>query len=169
MRTASTLPGTFLTGPVQDRSGSIWFTTLSGAQRLDSSSPQGPPAEIAKGKFWLGEDTNGDIWLTRPDGSTRFVNEGQIVGRPDQEINTLDIQTVLRDRNGNTWIGTLGQGLVRRQAGFHDGMKREKNSEYDGLSAAHVWCFLEDRENNIWVGTQNGLNRFRGEKVTTLT
>jgi len=78
MGTAITLPGTFLSGPLQDRSGSIWFTTLSGAQRLDSSSPQGPPAEIAKGKFWLSEDTNGDIWLTRPDGSTRPVNEGRI-------------------------------------------------------------------------------------------
>src|SRR6267378_7728394 len=40
MGTAITLPGTFLSGPLQDRSGSIWFTTLSGAQRLDSSNPQ---------------------------------------------------------------------------------------------------------------------------------
>ena len=53
MGTAITLPGTFLSGPLQDRSGSIWFTTLSGAQRLDSSNPQGPPAEIAKGRYWL--------------------------------------------------------------------------------------------------------------------
>src|SRR5882762_7048942 len=115
MGTAITLPGTFLSGPLQDRSGSIWFTTLSGAQRLGppllrrrrgvpSSSPQGPPAEIAKGKFWLSEDTNGDIWLTRPDGSTRPANEGQIVTRPEMETKTLDIQTVLRDSNGNTWI-----------------------------------------------------------------
>src|SRR5260370_38486390 len=96
MGTAITLPGTFLSGPLQDRSGSIWFTTLSGAQRLGppllrrrrgvpSSSPQGPPAEIAKGKFWLSEDTNGDIWPTRPDGSTRPRNEGQIGTRPVME------------------------------------------------------------------------------------
>jgi len=180
MGTAITLPGTFLSGPLQDRSGSIWFTTLSGAQRLGppllrrrrgvpSSSPQGPPAEIAKGKFWLSEDTNGDIWLTRPDGSTRPANEGQIVTRPEMETKTLDIQTVLRDSNGNTWIGTHGQGLARPGPGFHDGMKMEKYSQFDGLSAESVWCLLEDREHNIWVGTQNGLNRFRDEKITTLT
>src|ERR1700687_4491211 len=65
MGTAITLPGTFLSGPLQDRSGSIWFTTSSGAQSLDSSNPQGPPAEIAKGRYWLSEGSNGDIWLRR--------------------------------------------------------------------------------------------------------
>jgi signal transduction histidine kinase/ligand-binding sensor domain-containing protein len=163
------LPETFLSGPLQDKSGFIWFTTRSRILRINPGNPQGPPLEIAKGKFWLSEDRGGEIWLTRADGSTRRVNEGQIVGRPGMERKTLDIQTVLRDSNGNTWIGMLGQGLVRLPAGFHDGMKMEKYSQFDGLSAARVWCLLEDREHNIWVGTQNGLNRFRDEKVTTLT
>ncbi|HXM93914.1 MAG TPA: two-component regulator propeller domain-containing protein [Candidatus Dormibacteraeota bacterium] len=167
--TAITLPGTFLSGPLQDRSGSIWLTTHSQVLRLDSGNEQRPPLQIAKGKFWLSEDTNADIWLTRSDGSTRPVNEWKFLGRPDTEIKTLDVYTVLRDTNGNTWIGTLGQGLARLRPGFHDGLKMEKYSPFDGLSAARVLCFLEDREHNIWVGTQNGLNRFRDEKITTLT
>jgi ligand-binding sensor domain-containing protein/signal transduction histidine kinase len=166
---AITLSGAFLSGPLQDGNGSIWLTTKSRILRLESANRQGPPLEIAEGKFWLSEDTNGEIWLTRPDGSTRPANEGQIVSGPKMERKTLDIHTVLRDSNGNTWIGTLGQGLARLQAGFHDGMRMEKYSQFDGLSAARVWCFLEDREHNIWVGTQNGLNRFRDEKINTLT
>jgi ligand-binding sensor domain-containing protein/signal transduction histidine kinase len=166
---AITLSGAFLSGPLQDGNGSIWLTTESRILRLESANPQGRPLEIAKGKFWLSEDTNGEIWLTRPDGSTRPADEGQIVSGPKMERKTLDIHTVLRDSNGNTWIGTLGQGLARLQAGFHDGMRMEKYSQFDGLSAARVWCFLEDREHNIWVGTQNGLNRFRDEKINTLT
>jgi ligand-binding sensor domain-containing protein/signal transduction histidine kinase len=166
---AITLSGAFLSGPLQDGNGSIWLTTKSRILRLESANRQGPPLEIAEGKFWLSEDTNGEIWLTRPDGSTRPANEGQIVSGPKMEGKTLDIHTVLRDSNGNTWIGTLGQGLARLQAGFHDGMRMEKYSQFDGLSAARVWCFLEDREHNIWVGTQNGLNRFRDEKINTLT
>jgi ligand-binding sensor domain-containing protein/signal transduction histidine kinase len=166
---AITLSGAFLSGPLQDGNGSIWLTTESRILRLESANPQGRPLEIAKGKFWLSEDTNGEIWLTRPDGSTRPADEGQIVSGPKMERKTLDIHTVLRDSNGNTWIGTLGQGLARLQAGFHDGMRMEKYSQFHGLSAARVWCFLEDREHNIWVGTQNGLNRFRDEKINTLT
>jgi len=166
--TAIKLSGTFLSGPLQDKSGSIWFTTHSHVLRLDADKTQGPPSEVAKGKFWLTQDTNGDIWLTRPDGSTRRANEGQFVGRPETETKTLDIESVLRDSNGNTWIGTLSHGVVRQQAGFHGGMGMEY-SQVGGLSTARVWCFFEDREHNIWVGTQNGLNRFRDEKITTLT
>jgi signal transduction histidine kinase/streptogramin lyase len=75
----------------------------------------------------------------------------------------------MRDSNGITWIGTLEQGLARLLPGFNDARSIEKYSQLDGLSAARVWCFLEDREHNIWVGTQNGLNRFRDEKIATLT
>ncbi len=167
--TAIKLPGTLLSGPLQDRSGSIWFTTQSRILRLESGNPQGSPLEMGKGKFWISEDTNGNIWLTGSNGSTRPMNEGQIISDADTKIRNLDIQTVLRDSNGDTWIGTLGQGLARLRAGFGDGTKVEKYSQSDGLSAAHVWCFLEDREHNIWVGTQNGLNRFRDEKAVTLT
>jgi len=167
--TAIMLPGTFLSGPLEDRSGSIWFTTDSRLLRLDPGNSQGPPQEMGKGKYWLSEDTNGNIWFTGADGSTQPVKEGSIVSRADREMKTLDVQTVLRDSIGNTWIGTHGQGLARLQADFHDGMKMEKYSPSDGLSEAVVWCFLEDREHNLWVGTQNGLNRFRDEKIATLT
>ena len=166
---AVTLPGTFLSGPLEDKTGSIWLTTHTGLLRLDPRNPRVPPSEIAKGKFWLSEDTKGEIWLTRPDGVTRPVNQREIFSRPEMKVKAFDVDTVLRDSNGNTWIGTLGQGLGRLWAGFHDGRKMEKFSESEGLSEARVWCFLEDREHNIWVGTQNGLDRFRDEKVTTLT
>jgi len=84
-------------------------------------------------------------------------------------IKSLDVHTVLRDSEGNTWIGTLGQGLARLRADSDDVQKMERFSQLDALSAEFVWCLLEDREHNIWVGTQNGLNRFRDEKITTLT
>jgi signal transduction histidine kinase/ligand-binding sensor domain-containing protein len=163
---AITLPGNFLSGPMQDRNGSIWFTTGGGVLRLDTGKPQGAALEIAKGKFWLSEDSHRDVWLTRADGFTRPINEGQNVSR---ETKTVNIQTVLRDSNGNTWIGTLGQGLARLPADSNDVRKKERFSQLDGLSGDFVWCLLEDREHNIWVGTQNGLNRFRDEKITTLT
>jgi signal transduction histidine kinase/ligand-binding sensor domain-containing protein len=167
--TAIALPGNFLSGPLQDNDGSIWLTTHSGVLRLASGSLQNQPREILKGKLWLSEDKSGDIWLTGADGSTRRVNEAQAASRIEMTTKTLAIQTVLRDSNGITWIGTLGQGIIRLQAGSGDARNLEKYSQADGLSAARVWCLLEDREHNIWVGTQNGLNRFRDEKIATLT
>jgi signal transduction histidine kinase/streptogramin lyase len=107
--------------------------------------------------------------MTGPDGFSQALNEGQTLGRTGTARRTLNIQTVLRDSKGNTWIGTLGQGLTRIRAASQNAKKVESFSPSDGLSADSVWCVLEDREQNVWVGTQNGLNRFRDEKVTTLT
>jgi hypothetical protein len=39
----------------------------------------------------------------------------------------------------------------------------------DGLSNDSIWDLFEDREHNPWIGTQNGLNRLRNDKFSTLT
>jgi len=117
----------------------------------------------------LSQDASRTIWMTNPDGASQRVNEGQTFTRIGMSGKTLKIQTVLRDSQGTTWIGTIGQGLARIPAASHKLDKIERFSQSDGLSQDFVWCLLEDREHNIWVGTQNGLNRFRDEKVTTLT
>jgi signal transduction histidine kinase/ligand-binding sensor domain-containing protein len=162
------LPEIFLSGPLQDRNGSIWFTTNAGAFRLNPRDPEVRFVQIAKGKFWLSEDARGTIWITGPDGLTRPASDGQMFSDTGM-IRSPDIQTVLRDSEGNTWIGILGLGLARLPADSDHIPKIERFSQRDGLSDEFVWCLLEDREHNIWVGTQNGLNRFRNEKVTTLT
>ena len=165
---AIALPGPFLSGLLQDKSGSIWFSTDAALFRLDPHDPQVRLAKITKGKFWLSKDEHGVIWIARHDGSTRTVDEGHAFSGSGS-IKTLDVHTFLRDGEGNTWIGTLGEGLARLHADSDDLQKMERFSQLDGLSGNSVWCLLEDREHNIWVGTQSGLNRFRDEKITTLT
>jgi ligand-binding sensor domain-containing protein/signal transduction histidine kinase len=167
--TATVLPGPFLSGPLQDKSGFIWISTESGVLRFDPRDPQVRFVKRLKGRFWLSEDTGGPIWITNTDGLTQPLREGQAPSRNGMATKTFSVRTVLRDSEGNTWIGTLGQGLVRLRAGSDDVQKTEKFSERDGLSTEFVWSLLEDREHNVWVGTQNGLNRFRDEKITTLT
>ncbi len=41
--------------------------------------------------------------------------------------------------------------------------------EADGLSNNFVLSFLKDRRGNLWLGTQNGLNRFDGEHFYTFS
>jgi signal transduction histidine kinase/ligand-binding sensor domain-containing protein len=163
------LPGSFLSGLLQEGHGSIWFSTTNGVFHLDPSDPQRRLVQIAHGKFWLSADSSGNIWLTSPDGSTQSVAKEQMVTRVGIETGNLAIHTVIRETNGNNWIGTLGQGLARVRADSNNAGKMEVFSQADGLSANSAWCLLEDREGNIWVGTQNGLNRFRDEKIATLT
>jgi len=167
--TAVALPEPFLSGPLQDKSGSIWFSTNSGVLRLYPRDPQVRLEKMFKGKVWLSVDAGGTIWLTNAHGLSQPLREGQALGANGMATKPFNVRTVLRDSEGNTWIGSLGQGLVRLRADGRDVQKMENFTERDGLSTEFVWCLLEDREHNIWVGTQNGLNRFRDEKVVTLT
>jgi len=163
------LPGPFLSGLLQHRSGFIWLTTDTSVVRLDPADPDGQVVKMGDGTFWLCEDASKNIWMTSASGFSQRIQEGPPFGRTGTSRKTFSVQTVLRDSKGHTWIGTRGQGLTRIRAAADGAAQVESFSPSDGLSADSVWCLLEDREQNIWVGTQNGLNRFRDEKVRTLT
>ena len=76
----------------------------------------------------------------------------------------LTATSVLRDRNGGLWIGTAAHGLVHSYHG-----KTSRFTHDDGLSSNAVFALFEDREGTIWVGTSDGLDRFREWPVTPLS
>ena len=51
---------------------------------------------------------------------------------------------------------------------LHQG-RIDKFSVSDGLSSDIVTCFFEDREGDVWVGTQTGLDRFREFAIPTVS
>ena len=71
---------------------------------------------------------------------------------------------LLRDSNGALWIGTMDQGLLHSNHG-----KTTQFGQGDGLSSNFILALFEDREGNIWVGTTNGLDRFRTSVVSTIS
>jgi signal transduction histidine kinase/ligand-binding sensor domain-containing protein len=80
------------------------------------------------------------------------------------------IRSILPDNDGNLWLATRESGVIRvsTTAGeAHAG--NEQFSVVDGLSSNSVWTLFEDREHNLWIGTQNGLNRLHYDKFATMT
>jgi signal transduction histidine kinase len=71
---------------------------------------------------------------------------------------------LLRDRDGGLWIGTQGLGLIHVKDGLADTYARA-----DGLSGNIACGLFEDREGNIWYGSEKGLDRFRKLPVTTVS
>jgi signal transduction histidine kinase/ligand-binding sensor domain-containing protein len=72
--------------------------------------------------------------------------------------------------NGRSlWIA-LYHGGVRRLADLKDLDKASFDSyeEIDGLSSDGVRVLFQDREGNVWAGTNKGVDRFRENKVTPL-
>ncbi|WP_439102105.1 diguanylate cyclase domain-containing protein [Congregibacter sp.] len=67
------------------------------------------------------------------------------------------IQASLRDRDGNRWLGSYGDGIWRLSP---DG--RETQFPLDSeTSAGHVFDLVEDARGSLWVATGHGLYRIK--------
>ena len=74
----------------------------------------------------------------------------------------MHVSTLLRDREGDLWLGTANNGLYRVHAGQADHF-----GSADGLSSDAVQGLYEDREGDLWVATSRGIDRFRNARVVS--
>jgi signal transduction histidine kinase/ligand-binding sensor domain-containing protein len=63
---------------------------------------------------------------------------------------------ILHDSRHHIWIGTNGQGLLQLRESASQILRL---TERDGLAGDLVRAIFEDREGNIWIGTQSGVTR----------
>jgi signal transduction histidine kinase/ligand-binding sensor domain-containing protein len=77
---------------------------------------------------------------------------------------------LLSDRDGNLWVGTIGQGLWRvRWNDDSSSYQIERASALTGLPSDGVLSLAEDRYGNIWAATTEGLSRFTKHKFGQIT
>jgi signal transduction histidine kinase/streptogramin lyase len=78
---------------------------------------------------------------------------------------TIEVNTLLNDRQGNLWVGT-SHGLYRIR-----GTDVDHYGAAEGLSSDVVLTggVFEDREGNIWVVTPRGIEMFRDLRVRSIS
>ena len=74
----------------------------------------------------------------------------------------IESEAMLVDRDGSLWVGTETDGLYR----IHNGMV-DHYGPADGLSGHQVAQIYEDREGNLWVTTDGGMDMFRNTPVSS--
>jgi len=138
---------------VRSRAG--LFAWHHGASRFESlpNEKSGRPLVIrdAAGAVWrLGVE--GAVMLRRPDGRPGMPTVTKL---PLQASASSGIAA----RDGSIWVATWATGLIR----FRPAADRsvEVMTAEQGLSSNLTIALLQDREDNIWVGTANGLDQFR--------
>ena len=80
------------------------------------------------------------------------------------------VRAILEDSKGNFWIGTAKEGLhtLDRKTGTikrypYDPKHPEKLSrppENVEIGYDNITFVIEDAEENLWIGTENGINRY---------
>ena len=80
------------------------------------------------------------------------------------------IVALFEDKKGILWIGTLTKGVARYDASLPEGVGQGKSLTYftteDGLANNAVVSIEEDKEGNLWFGTQSGLSKYNGNTFT---
>jgi signal transduction histidine kinase/ligand-binding sensor domain-containing protein len=160
-----------------DRTDALWVETqdrivyrpASGGQFLDPGMRLAGPS--SRGDFAEAQD--GRIWFS---GAQQSVHTVPRAGeqRPVARVLVASV-TLLIDRKGCLWVGTIGNGLRRvpNPSGIqgHDarlGDGAEQFTERDGLLSNVVFALVEDREGSVWVASDRGLERFRESIFTPI-
>ncbi|AWH25605.1 sensor histidine kinase [Stenotrophomonas sp. YAU14D1_LEIMI4_1] len=158
----------------QDSHGTLWvladlqvWSRPAGATRFTSTG-------IAVSQMsTLAESPRGEVWLAdRNRGTLPLADRNGVLPASEREARRLPGLLAARMQftaNGDLWATFSPHGGVARVSFDGDtatGIERFDTAE--GLTATSAVPVLLDREGNIWVGTNLGLNRFRARSVQTL-
>ena len=152
-----------------DHQGTLWVATEDSLVFLAPAARRFQPTGIRVGPVLrFAQATSGKLWMAESTRSVRPVPLSDKRQPPDDTEVQVGSQGILFDNDGALWITSLGDGLRRSPAPkLLRGQIKEFSTAVesftvkDGLSDDYVRAILQDREGNIWVGTSNGLDRFR--------
>lgn len=158
-------PKQWLSGPVQDGGGREWISTQEGVFFVDAH------------KLVRADDRPAWLFLTQGNRPALLDQRGQIhllqkrdagKGGDSSLPHASTVIGMTADSSGTLWIASHGDGVMRvATAGGQTHV--EQFTRNNGLSSNFVRSIFEDREHNVWVATENGLDRLRRNNVLSLT
>lgn len=164
---------------LQDNNGDIWaghfptgisyFNRSTTAATLFTSNPMVSGSLSHNSVMAFAEDANSNIWVGTDGGGLNVLNKatGQFKAYKHSDAeDTLQSNAVLALLNADDktlWVGTWGGGLasvdLHNQKITRHTLARNDNGSAKKLS---VWSLYQDRQKNLWVGTQfSGLYRYQ--------
>lgn len=146
----------FINIVTEDKEGKLWIGTHNGLYMFDKR--KGVIEKILSPGLQVNYieaivcASNGDLWVgtqkgvyLRKNGEKNF----ELCEAPEERVAIYtDIKSIIEDKDGQIWIGTWAQGLIR----YNPTEKRFYN--YYNLNPAHSsHIIFQDQAGNIWVGT----------------
>ena len=108
------------------------------------------------------QDRKGNIWITSWEGVFRY--DGKSFTNITSNVSSARFFSLLEDRNGNFWFGTIGSGVY-----YYDGKSFQNFTTKDGLINNEIACIYEDKAGNIWFGASGGASRYDGKSIRNYT
>ncbi|HVA98057.1 MAG TPA: two-component regulator propeller domain-containing protein [Bacteroidia bacterium] len=151
------------------------FTKLNVSKGLGSNNITAL-ALVNKNEMWVGTADAGVLVLKIPsDFSAKYPEKALDANIPainsENKLESDFIETIYEARNHNIWIGTTGGGVTKitpyASADRDEAITKAIYKTYStkqGLNYFNAKVVYQDIEGNIWIGTDLGLNQYRGER-----
>jgi len=167
----------------QDKSGKIWVGTQNGIYFYDENKNAFYSFENKKllnifrtnRVYDIMQDSKDNIWVACRNGLHKVSGDSlKSYYNNSNDINSLSsnlVYCIVEDRHGKIWIGCeYGFNCLDTNA---DSIKRFVRNEYsctNCLSSNEIINIFEDKKNDcLWIGTVNGLNKFTPENESFKT
>ena len=158
------LGDTSVSSITEDRHGAIWVAAGNYASRFENGvftnygPRQGLPIEALRAVF-CGPD--GNVYVAGFGGVARYDGQRFVIVVGRDEIGDI-AGSFMMDRQGALWIGGSFGLLMRSPAGA---LRRYGTA--DGLPDNYIRAEWEDRDGNLWIGTDGGLARFENGRFVS--
>jgi len=165
---AETLRDSFIMSLYTDSTGLMWIGTRAGGvsrwnprswelggyrpawlrNRLVTAFADGPGNQV-----WVGT-LGGGLLLFDP-GSGAAVSLDSLKGHANSTGDSR-VMSLLHDRRGNLWIGTMADGLKKLGPDGRVQSIPVRPGDSHSLSAAGIMTIFETRSGEVWIGTHGG-------------
>ncbi|HEY5102424.1 MAG TPA: two-component regulator propeller domain-containing protein [Steroidobacteraceae bacterium] len=162
------LADSFVMSLYQDGTGLIWIGTRAGG--VDRWNPHswelgGERPDWLDGKLvtsfadasdrrvWIGSLGGG---LTQFDPATGDSTDIDTIVHHKNAVGDRRVMSLLKDRHGTLWIGTMASGLVKLAPDGQITSVPVQRGDVHSLSAAGVMTIFEARNGQLWIGTHGG-------------
>jgi hypothetical protein len=169
--------------------GTLWVATTLGLGRLANGIWQAAGAEwgvqgihpqemhlAADGTLWVYDGTHSYRLMPKSShfealDKTAYSEQGLGLPKSVPPIGTLGVTFTMVDSSGAIWQGSKA-GLTRyRWPGrlSKNGLPSTETIEPDNrLSGIFIFTMFEDKEGNVWIGTNGGIDRFRNNLLNVV-
>ena len=135
------------------KNGTGVFEILNGEENLVISSEEFDDNEIIN----ISRVENELLFFTKENGIYSYSNG--LVSKWNSEIDNFlkgkSIYSCIRLKDGSFLLGTISEGILQMSS---NGDKILRINQSDGLSNNTVLSALEDKQGNLWLGLDNGIN-----------
>jgi ligand-binding sensor domain-containing protein/signal transduction histidine kinase len=167
-RTGHELPGTRVQSFFADSRGTLWvgtdqgLVTLSSALTPDNTRLEVQPALGVTSIISIFEDREHNLWIGTDTAGLHVLRQRRFRTLPS--LSGYPTTALTQTTDGAVWIGSRGEGLFH----YLDGQTGHLSTK-DGLISDVILTVAPDRDGSLWVGTPDGLNHLRGDKIESYT